>query len=103
MPRTKKPIDQQLAELADKEAQIKAKRADLRARQQAEDRKRDTRRKIVVGAVVMEHAEHDPQFMELLAHVLDRHVIRDTDRELLGLPKRDSSGDAAAEFQTASS
>ena len=52
------------------------------ARQAFRDRKRDARRKIVAGAVVLRHANHDPAFMVLLQLVLQQHVTRPIDRQL---------------------
>lgn len=52
------------------------------ARQSFRARKRDARRKIVAGAVVLRHAESDPAFRALLQLVLQQHVTRPIDRQL---------------------
>ncbi len=44
------------------------------------DRKLDARRKIIVGAAVLAHAEIDPGFADKLRAVLDLAVTRPVDR-----------------------
>ncbi|EJW10925.1 hypothetical protein A33M_3919 [Rhodovulum sp. PH10] len=55
--------------------------ARLAARQKNEARKRDARRKIIVGAAVLAHAEIDPEFRKTLREVLQAAVTRTIDRE----------------------
>ena len=72
MPRT---IDQQIAE-----AQAKLNR--LKARQKASE----TRRKIIVGSVVISNALNEPEKARALAALLRRVVTREVDqKELAGL------------------
>ena len=81
----RKPPEQQLAELEEKQAQLKARIDQKRAQVRSAERKRDTRRKIIAGAVVLEHAQIDPIFGATLRDLLARHVTRDEDRKLLDL------------------
>lgn len=68
-------IDQQIAE-----AQAKLNR--LKSRQKAAD----TRRKIIVGAVVTTEALKDPKIARWMASTLRRNVTRDVDlKEVAGL------------------
>ena len=68
-------IDQQIAE-----AQAKLNR--LKSRQKAAD----TRRKIIVGAVVTTEALKDPKIARWMAGTLRRNVTRDVDlKEVAGL------------------
>jgi hypothetical protein len=83
MPRPRKSLDDQLAELTKRQEQLEARRLSLLAVKKSEDRKQDTRRKIIVGAAVLAHAELDPQFAALLQVVLDRAVLRPIDRDLI--------------------
>ena len=53
----------------------------LSAREREAERKLDTRRKIIVGAAVLAHAELDPNFAETLRHVLGQAVQRPIDRQ----------------------
>lgn len=58
-------------------------------REEAKDRQRsradDTRRKILAGAAVLEHAEDDAVFKQMLDALLARFLVRDHDRALFGL------------------
>ena len=65
------------------DAQIKLKEA--RALQQA--RKDDTRRKIIAGALALEHATSNPnsEFGKKLFRLLDEYVITDRERALFDM------------------
>lgn len=52
-----------------------------RARQAEQERKKDTRRKIVVGAVVLGYAERHPDFQEQLETML-QNSVSDRDKYL---------------------
>ena len=98
MARPKKSPEEKIAELQQKAAAIDAalKREKSRLRDAA--RKQDTRRKIIVGGLVLQHDELDPAFHAQLWRLIERHVTRDADRETLGLdplPERDSADSAA--------
>jgi hypothetical protein len=62
--------------------QLTARRPLDEARRAFRNRKRDARRKIVAGAVVLRHADHDPAFRALLQLILQQHVTRQIDRTL---------------------
>lgn len=81
----RKTPEEQLAELQAKESQLKARIQKKRAEVTAKRRKQDTRRKIIAGAVALEHMAHDKEFADKLAELLDNHVTRPEDRKLLGL------------------
>lgn len=66
--------DAQREKLLAQKAQIEARLKDLDAREKAQQRKLDTRRKIVAGAIALEHAEIDPTFGAELAALLNRLV-----------------------------
>lgn len=79
----------------DERKKLLIQKARLDARLQALDRKAvlqarrdDARRKIIAGALALEHAEIDPAFGAALFRVLNRYVRRPADRRLLGLPDR---------------
>jgi hypothetical protein len=74
-----------LKDLEQKEAQLKARISKTKARLTGAKRKRDTRRKIIVGALALEHADQDANFGEALKRLLEQHVTRPQDRELFGL------------------
>jgi glucose/arabinose dehydrogenase len=73
----------QREKLEKQKAQIEARLKALEARESAERRKKDTRRKIVVGGAVLAHAAHDPAFAETLRAVLGVAVTRLADRKAI--------------------
>ncbi len=83
LPRPRKSLDDQLAELTQRQAQIEARRLSLLAAKKVEDRKIDTRRKIIVGAAVLAQAELDPNFADRLREVLAQAVQRPIDRGVI--------------------
>lgn len=82
---TRKTPEQQLEALRQKEAQLKAQIQKKAAQVRAAERKRDTRRKIIAGALALEHMEHDAQFANVLKRLLNEHVTRPEDRKLFDL------------------
>ncbi|MCQ0990583.1 hypothetical protein [Jiella marina] len=88
MQKKRKSPDEKLQELNQKKAQLESQIARERARVREAERKRDTRRKIVAGAVVLEHAQKDPEFRAQLDELLRRFVSRDQDRELFGIESK---------------
>ena len=61
-------------------------------RLRGQERKDDTRRKIVAGAIALAHCERDEMFKEHFFDLLSRFVDREQDRTLLGLaPKKTGS------------
>lgn len=66
-------------------AKLRARTEALENRLKTQERKTDTRRKVVAGAIVLETARRDTAFKEQLWKLLDEHVDRPLDRELFGL------------------
>ena len=81
----RRPLQTQISELEERLAQKHARLEQLKRREAGEARKRETRRKIVAGAVVLKAAEGDPQLAALLHRILDRGVVAARDRALFGL------------------
>ena len=81
-----KTKSEKLAELQQKEAQIKAQIQALKARDSEEERKRDTRRKILIGGVVLSKVKRGEWGKEKLNALLDNELKANRDRELFGLP-----------------
>jgi len=77
--------EEQLKELEQKEAQLKARIQKKKAEVSTRKRKQDTRRKIIAGALALEHMEHDGQFREVMGKIIAEHVTRPEDRKLFGL------------------
>ena len=89
MPRARKSLDDKIAELNEQQQQLTARRLSLLASKKNADRKLDTRRKIIVGAAVLAHADLHPDFSTTLRGILAVAVQRDVDRrdiaDLLGI------------------
>ncbi len=66
--------------------QRRARAEQALARLNADARKTDTRRKIVVGGAVMLAARRDDRFRGLLFDTLNAVVVTPRDRAILGLP-----------------
>lgn len=67
--------------------QIDAQLADLTAREKLAERKRDTRRKVIMGALAAHHMRKNPRsdFAKKLASLIDEYVIGDRERALFDL------------------
>lgn len=67
--------------------QIDAQLADLSAREKKAERKRDTRRKVIMGALAAYHMRKNPSsdFAKKLASLIDEYVIGDRERALFDL------------------
>jgi len=55
-------------------------------KQRALKRRQDTRRKVLMGAMVLDRCRHDPVFKNTLFGLLDGFLTRAEDRALFGLP-----------------
>ncbi|MCA0948503.1 hypothetical protein LCM08_26535 [Salipiger pacificus] len=84
----RKTPEQKIADLEQQEARIKARLQREKAKLRDSERKADTRRKIIAGAIALEHAEINPEFGTELWRALRKHVTRDQDRLLLGLDRQ---------------
>jgi len=89
--------EEKIKKLEDRKAKLAAQIERIKARQGAEVRKSDTRRKILVGAVILELVESGEWPKERLIGLMDKKLTRPTDRVLFGLsapeqPNADSSG-----------
>lgn len=82
MPR--KSTFDRLETLRQKRDQIDAQLRLLEARRKAAERKADTRRKVIAGALALEHfeANRDSEFARVLFRLMDEYVVRPHDRPL---------------------
>ncbi len=82
-------IDHRIADLERRLKQAKALKQQQVAREKAMERKRqrsnDTRRKILVGAVILAKVEHGEWPKERLHDLMDKALTRADDRALFGL------------------
>ena len=100
MPR-RNPTDR-LELLRQKRDQLDAQLKALEARRKQGERKADTRRKVIAGALALEHfqANRNTEFGRVMFRLLDEYVIRPHDRALFpDLPDPAENGaNAATEF-----
>ena len=82
--RTMDHTDDRRTKLLQRKHHIERKLAGLDARERERERKRDTRRKIIAGAIVLKHAEMHPHFASRLYGLIDQFV-NDRDRHLFDL------------------
>lgn len=93
----KKTPEQRLAELNEKQAKIerelkqRKERILMQKRQQQmkltnEKRKRETRKKVLIGAAMLAKIEAGEWSRDNLTRLLDGYLKRDDDRALFGLP-----------------
>ena len=81
-------LDDQIKALEDRRRKLDAQIARLHAAGRAEARKRDTRRKILAGAVVLNQADENEAAKARLWKLLDQALVKDRDRELFNLGSR---------------
>ena len=86
MPRAK-PADR-IRQLEEQRARINAKIQRVRSRESQEARKRETRRRILAGAMVLDRVKRKDLSEKLFKADMDRFLDRDQDRALFGLPPR---------------
>ena len=93
--RAKLTAEQKRARLEDKRRQIETQLRDLAAKERQEERRRDTRRKIIAGALALEHAaKNKDAFAEKLDRLIDEYVTKPDERALFGLDPLPEGNDA---------
>lgn len=78
-----RPLSEQRQELETRKQQLEARLQQIRAREAEEIRRRDTRRKVVVGALVLGAADTTEHHRAWLLSVLRSAPTRPQDREIL--------------------
>lgn len=85
-------LETTIKQLEAKLRQAKAKKAQIDARKRAGEAKKqraeDTRRKVLVGALVMAEIERGSHLKPIIDSLLDAGLTRDVDRALFGLPPK---------------
>lgn len=84
-----------LTQLEQQRAALDAKIKAAKARQKAQDRKTETRRKVLAGAAVLYRAETDKAYNAELLKLLDNFLTRDDERALFDLSPRKDEAQAA--------
>lgn len=77
----------QLEKLLKQRDQLNERIKTAQARERSKSRKADTRKKILIGAIAQTHMDNNPasEFAGELRTLLNRHITKPKDRELLGL------------------
>ena len=78
-------MSKKLEKLLLKEKQLKAQIQQAQAAKRTQERKRDTRRKILVGTAVLSQVEKGEFSQEDLTSLMDKFLTRPIERELFGL------------------
>lgn len=86
---------EKLEELKQKEAQIKAQIQAIKAQESTEERKKDARRKILIGGAVLAKVKRGEWHQKQLHDLLSSELKADRDRELFGLPPLPAAQPAA--------
>ncbi len=76
----KKTSIERLLALKERQERLRTQVAALEARTKEQQRREDTRRKIIVGGAVLAHAALHPEFARTLHEVLKVAVTRDIDK-----------------------
>ena len=66
---------------ADRAAQLRAKAQRLEALDRDQERRRDTRRKVIIGGAIIAEARENAEFAATIAELLKRRVTREIDVE----------------------
>ena len=89
MPRAE--TDELIQKVKEQQANLAAKMQRLKARKSQEARKRETRRKILLGAMVLDRIARGVVTEKLVLADMDSFLERDQDRALFDLPPRTPS------------
>lgn len=101
MKRKRKTPQERIDELERKQRVLNARIQREKATVRAAERREDTRRKIVAGAIVLEHASRNAQFADYLHTLLERAVTRPQDRALFGFGALEANESESADSQDA--
>lgn len=89
-------IEDKIKAQQEKLKQLKAQKQQIEARKRAAAakviRQRETRRKILVGAMVLEMMQRDENTHQRFMERLDGYLMRPHDRALFGLPEKAEKG-----------
>ena len=89
--------EERLQQLDEAVAKLRAEQRRLRALTSREERKRDTRRLILMGAMLRDRMARGELPEPLFQADMERFLVHDRDRELFGLPPRQGSETGATQ------
>ena len=79
--------------LTQKRQQLNAQIQALKSKEAAQKRKEDTKRKILIGGVLLKMLKTGEMPEDRLMQILDKHLDKDADRTLFDLPERPKTKD----------
>lgn len=82
-------LQEQKEKAQHKAKEIERKMQSIRAKEQAQERKLDTRRKVLLGALLLEQMEGNETKKREIMMQLDSFLTRNNDRDLFGLASSD--------------
>lgn len=88
-----KTSGEKLAELLEKQKQLQSQIQALKAKETEAERKKDTRRKILIGGAVLAKVRRGDWPYQQLVDLVDDVLTSDRDRALFELPPRPASSD----------
>lgn len=77
-----------LDQLTKKRQQLNAQIQAIKSKEAIQKRKEDTRRKVLIGSVVMKMIRTGEMPEERITALLDKHLEKDADRALFDLPEK---------------
>ena len=77
----------ELEKLLEKEKQLKAKIQAAKSRESEKQRKLDTRKKILIGAMVLDGMKNNGDYKTKILQNLDKYLTKNKDRVLFELPE----------------
>ena len=80
--------ENRLKKLQEQRARINAEISRVKAKEQQQKRKEDTRKKVLVGALILSKVEKGEWAREKLLESMDAYLERDHDRALFALPPK---------------
>lgn len=87
------PNDKRILQLREKRSQIDAEILRIESRLRSDARKEDARRKILIGAVMLQEMQDRPEFDSYVRGLLNDRLTRPRDRELFDISPETQSGD----------
>ena len=85
---SKLSYEEQKQRLKEKQARLQAQFQKVAGRERADERKADTRKKILAGAVVLKACETDTVLKEKVWGLMEQNLTMNKDRAVFGFPLR---------------
>ena len=88
-----------LDKLTLKREQLNAQIQAIKAKENQSKRKEDTKKKILIGGVVLKMLGNGEMPQDRLTQILDKHLTKDADRALFDLPEKTKTEEKRQEHQ----